>query len=70
MRPEAGRNTGLLGSSQTVARLRKSRHCTTGAITLARAPAGTDSDVHILTIQGTDAHGQEATATVAITVTP
>ena len=42
----------------------------TGEITLARAPAGTDSDAHTLTVQGTDAHGQGGTATVAITLTP
>ena len=41
----------------------------TGVITLARAPAGTDSASHTLTVQGTDAHGQETTATVAITLT-
>ena len=42
----------------------------TGEITLARAPAGTDTDAHTLAVQGTDGHGQEATATVTITLTP
>ena len=41
----------------------------TGAITLARAPAATDTDAHTLTVQGTDGHGQETTVTVAITLT-
>ena len=41
----------------------------TGAITLARVPAATDTDAHTLTVQGTDGHGQETTTTVTITLT-
>ena len=55
----AGNEDGLFQTDQA-----------TGAITLARAPAGTDSATHTLTVQGADGHGQETTATVTITLTP
>ena len=42
----------------------------TGGITLARTPGGTDSASHTLTVQGTDEHGQRATAIVTTTLTP
>ena len=42
----------------------------TGALTLARAPAATDSASYTLTVQGADRHGQAASATVTITITP